>query len=202
MENLLRTAPGLLHNVQILLPLSTDSAVVSDTGIHPAPGGVEHFEAQTPGLAARSAAAWKTWLLLALGAVSLVGQGERCQVDPQLRAPGSAIAFYWQALQSNDAERVAACSLVSDPRLPFPGMLWAFPNTHALAIEHLRYVPIDADYVVVSYDVVYRPVGGEQDQTLAVMTEVVRVRGEWRVARPLAEPGIMNGLPPPTRVDI
>jgi len=34
------------------------------------------------------------------------------------------------------------------------------------------------------------------------MTEVVRFRGEWRVARPLTEAGIMNGVPPPTRVDI
>ena len=81
-------------------------------------------------------------------------------------------------------------------------MLWAFPNTHALAIQQLRYVPIDADHVIVSYDVVFRPVGGEQDQSLSVMTEVVRVRGEWRVARPLTETGILNGLPPPTRVDI
>jgi hypothetical protein len=137
-----------------------------------------------------------------LGAVSLLGQGERCHVDLQLRSPGLAIAFYWQALQQNDAERVAACSLVSDPSLPFPGMLWAFPNTRALSIEHLRYVPIDADHVVVSYDVVFRPAGGERDRSLAAMTEVVLVRGEWRVARPLAEAGIMNGLPPTTRVDI
>ena len=150
----------------------------------------------------RRAASWKVGFLLALGAVSLIGQGERCHVDPQLRSPGSSIASYWQALQLNDAERVAACSLVSDPRYPFPGMLWSFPNTHSLAIKHLRYVPIDADHVIVSYDVVFRPVGGEQDQTLAVMTEVVRVRGEWRVARPLSETGILNGMPPPTRVDI
>lgn len=137
-----------------------------------------------------------------LGALSLLGQGERCHINPQLRSPGSAIAFYWEALQLNDSERMAACSLESDASLPFPGMLWAFPNTRELSIEHLRYVPIDADHVVVSYDVVFRPIGGEQDRSLAAMTEVVRVRGEWRVARPLAENGILNGQPPPTRVDI
>jgi len=137
-----------------------------------------------------------------LGGLSLLGQGERCTIDPVLRTPGSAIAAYWEALQRNDADGMRSCSLGDDESLPFPGMLWAFPVTRALSIQDLRYVPFDENEVVVSYDVHFVPVGTQQERMLSVVTDLIRVRGEWRVAHPLSEAGLMQGHPLPTRVDI
>jgi len=137
-----------------------------------------------------------------VGAVSLLGQGERCTIDPLLRTPGTALVTYWDTLQHNDADGTRACSLASDGALPFPGMLWAFPNTRGLWIKNLRYVPIDEDEVVVSYDVHFTPAGTDEERLLSVVTDLIRVRGEWLVSRPLAEAGLLNGRPLPTRIDI
>lgn len=134
--------------------------------------------------------------------LGLLGQGERCTIDPELRTPGSAVAAYWEALQINDPDRVAACSRITGESLPYPGMLWSFPNTRALWLEHLRYVPVDENEVVVSYEVHFKPMGSDTERSLSEMTDLVRVRGEWRVSRPLSEAGLINGRPLPTRVDI
>ncbi len=150
----------------------------------------------------RSGPSWASCFVMFAALLSLLGQGERCSIDPSLRSPGSAVASYWEGLQLNDPDRIAACSVATDEMLPFPGMLWSFPNTHALWLEQLRYVPVDENEVVVSYEVHYKPVGGEQERSLHVMTNVLYVRGEWRVAQPLAETGLLDGRPLPTRVDI
>lgn len=134
--------------------------------------------------------------------MSLLGQGTQCRLDPALRTPGSALATYWEAVQLNDMDRLAACSLGFDEGTAYPGMLWAFPSTRAIRIEKMRFVPVDENRVVASYDVRFRPLGAREVHGLSVVTELVRARGEWRVARPLAEQGLLSGKPQPTRVDI
>lgn len=141
-------------------------------------------------------------LALVLFSASVLAQGERCTVDPVLRTPGSALAAYWEALQNHDAERLWACAADPSSELPYPGMTWFFPTTRALSIEDLRYVPLDEDRVVVSYRVRFRVVGTGEERALDVTTELIEKRGEWRVARPLAEAGLMNGSPLGLRVDI
>ena len=171
-----------------------------DPRIQSDPAGVPEVTRATA-VAARGPS-WAIRFVLFAALLSLLGQGERSVIDPQLRSPGSAVASYWEGLQLNDPVRIAACTVQDDAMMPFPGMLWSFPNTHALWLEKLRYVPVDADEVVVSYEVHYKPVGGEEERSLKVMTNVLRVRGEWRVAQPFAETGLLDGRPLPTRVDI
>ena len=133
--------------------------------------------------------------------MTLLGQGERFSIDPLLRTPGTALATYWEAVQTNDGDRIRACSIEAIDDLPYPGMLWAFPEVKALWLEHLQYVPIQADRVLVRYEVHFRAAGSKQERKLTVSTELQCVRGEWRVVRPLGEDGVLRGQPLPTRVD-
>ena len=139
--------------------------------------------------------------MLLAAVASLLGQGERCRIDPLLRTPGTALASYWEAVQTNDEDRIRACSIDRGEELPYPGMLWAFPEVKALWLEQLQYVPVEADRVLVRYEVHYRAAGSKQERKLTVCTELQCVRGEWRVVRPLDEDGVLRGQSLPTRVD-
>ncbi|TMQ69131.1 MAG: hypothetical protein E6K80_12700 [Candidatus Eisenbacteria bacterium] len=173
----------------------------TNPGIQSPPGGVEPNAASAEDTSPPRLS-WTRWLAVLAGAVALLGQGERYSMDPLLHTPGTALAAYWEALQLNDADGLKACSLAGGGSLPYPGMLWAFPSTSGLWIQDLRYVPIDEDEVVVSYEVHFTLAGADQERMLSATTDLVRVHGEWRVARPLAESGLMTGRPLPTRVDI
>lgn len=140
-------------------------------------------------------------LALVAGAVSLLAQGERFALDPVLRTPGGALAMYWEALQNNDAEGLWACSADPSAELPFPGMTWYFPPTRALSLEDLLYLPVDENRVLVSYQVRFRLLGSGEERVLTATTELLKLRGEWRVAQPLAEAGLLNGRPLPSRFD-
>ena len=132
----------------------------------------------------------------------LAFQGERCLVDSALRSPGSAIAAYWEALMNHDVEALWKCAAGPPEDLPFPGMQWGLPATRAFTIDQLRYVPIDENHVTVSYRVRFRPLESRKEQALSVTTDLVRIRGEYRVLNPLAEAGVMESLLQPLRVDI
>jgi hypothetical protein len=174
-------------------------------GTPSSPCGVETPDAETR---VRVAAApvcrvgWRGRVLLALALLSLLGQGERLVIDPLLRAPGSALAAYWEAIQLNDVDRLESCAAQPLSDVPFPGMLWSFPATRACWITDIRFVPIESGRLLASYDVHYRPVGHEEEHTLAVVTELVKLRGEWRIVNPLSEAGLLDGAPPQPPVDI
>jgi hypothetical protein len=140
-------------------------------------------------------------IALVLGAASLLGQGERCRIDPLLAQPGSALAAYWEALQLNDVARVWSCSVERDNELPFPGMMWFLPPSRALWLEHISLVRTDKDHTVASYEVHFRPIGAPTERRLRVVTELVHVRGEWLVEHPLSEAGLLNGRPLMLRSD-
>ena len=166
-----------------------------ETGIPAAVSGVEHHGVGRWWPRAGSIA------LLVVALASLLGQGQYCTVDPLLRTPGTALASYWEAVECNDEDRIRACSLGLEDGMPFPGMLWAFPEVKALWLERLQYVPLEADRVVVRYEVHFRPAGSHQERKLTVSTELQHVGGEWRVVRPLGEDGVLRGQAMPTRVD-
>src|SRR5439155_24938546 len=66
-----------------------------DDGTRPDPAGVG-AEAEAPGPAPwprpSRRPAWKKWAAIALGCCGLLGQGERCHVDPRLHSPGTTLA--------------------------------------------------------------------------------------------------------------
>jgi hypothetical protein len=144
----------------------------------------------------------KAWVLLLVGCFSLLGQGERCRIDSRFRSPESALATYWEALQEYDADGIAECLASDLDPVPFPGMLWFFPETRACRIDSLKIVPLEDDQVIAAYLVRYVPVGSKRVRRLQVVTELIRIQGEWRVTRPLDDQSLVGEKRGLERVDI
>jgi len=140
-------------------------------------------------------------IVVLLLAACLGFQGERCEVDPALRSPGTALATYWEALMNHDVEAIWACAAGPPGDLPYPGMQWGLPATRAFTIENLRFIPIDEDHVSATYKVRFRPRGNREERSLTVVTDLLRIRGEYRVLHPLSEAGVLESRPVPLRVD-
>jgi hypothetical protein len=143
-----------------------------------------------------------TLALVVLVALGLLGQGERYQLDPRFRSPSSTLLSYWGALRDGDSGRVLEC--VSEVRddLPMPGALWFLPPTDELWLDGFRSLPVTAGRVMVTYEVHYRPSGVGEERMFQTGSELVRVRGEWRIARPLGEASMPEWKPVPGPVDM
>lgn len=142
------------------------------------------------------------WLLLALACATLVGQGERFDVDARFRSPGTALETYWRAVRSNDLQTVAECFTEPQASLPFPGMLWFLPPVDHLELRSVRMASATAGDVVVVYEVRFTPVGAADDQVFATSTELRRVGHEWRIVPPSGQAGMPEWKPYPRPVDI
>lgn len=139
-------------------------------------------------------------LVLAL-AVGLLGQGERYRLDPRFRSPSSTLLTYWGALGEGDTESVFEClSEVRDDQ-PMPGTLWFLPPTDELWLDGFRSLPVTGGRVLVTYEVHYRPTGAGEERMFQTGSELVRVRGEWRIARPIGEASMPEWKPVPGPVD-
>jgi hypothetical protein len=133
---------------------------------------------------------------------SLLGQGERCQVDTRFSSPGATLTTYWEALRTEDAGTVVQC--FADPRVavPYPGMLWFLPPSESVRVYSVRYTAGEDGAVVATYELRYRPVGKHQEMVVVTGSELVRLHGEWRIARPSADLGLPEWRQVPQRVDI
>lgn len=144
----------------------------------------------------------RSWLLLALAVLSLLGQGERFEVDRRFRSPSTTLVTYWDALRRGDAETAWRCLAEVGGDAPFPGMLWFLPETEAFRLDEFRSLPVTAGRVMVTYQVRFRPVGESIDQGFPTGNELVRIRGEWRIARSIGEASLPEWRPTPRAVDI
>lgn len=124
-------------------------------------------------------------MLVAIVTLSLLGQGERCRVDPRFASPSATLTTFWAALKAEQAEDAWECMVEGRNDLPLPGMLWFLPPTQALWLGDFRSLPVTSRRVLVSYDVHYRPVGMSAEQHFRTGNELVRLHGEWRILRPL-----------------
>ncbi len=168
------------------------------------PGGVSALDLRGEGIAvpARRRARPRSWLLLALTLASLLGQGERFDVDRRFRSPSATLTTYWDALRRGDAETAWQCLTEVRHDSPFPGMLWFLPETDAFRLDGFRSLPVTAGRVMVTYDVCFRPVGQSVEQTFPSGNELVRVHGEWRIARSIGQVSMPEWRPTPRSVDI
>jgi len=140
--------------------------------------------------------------LVGLATFTLLGQGERCQVDPRFGSPSATLATYWSALRDGDAETAAACMLEGAPGQPFPGMLWFMPPTREIRLESFRSLPVMAGRLYVSYEVRFRPLGALEEQCFETGHELVREHSGWRIARGLGPIGLPEWRSIPRAVDI
>ena len=144
---------------------------------------------------------WREWLSIALVASSLLGLGERCRVDPSLVSPSSTLHRYWEALRTGDEAGVAECLVEVQRDLPFPGMLWFMPPTSELWLDEFRSIPVQSGRVLATYQVHFVPDGSGVVESFRSGSELVRTRGEWRIARPLGEASMPEWRPIRRTVD-
>jgi len=144
----------------------------------------------------------REWAVLSLTCWSLLGQGERCEVDPRFSTPAATLTTYWESLRTDDAEAVEEC--FADPRqaLPFPGMLWFLPPSETVIVGAIRYSAGTCGTVVTTYELRFRPLGSTEEMSVVTGSELVRLHGEWRIARASGEVGMPEWRPIPRRVDI
>jgi hypothetical protein len=144
----------------------------------------------------------RLWLVLALGAFSLLGQGERCRVDPRFISPSATLATFWEALRVGDADAVWECFVEGRHDLPVPGQLWFLPPTDRITLAEFRSLPVTAGRVMVTYEVHYVPRGLGEEHSFRTGDELVRMRGQWRITRPLGQASMPDWEPTPRPVDI
>ena len=143
----------------------------------------------------------REWLAMAVVALSLLGLGERCGVNPHLSSPSATLHHYWEALRQGDEAGVAECLVQGARDLPFPGMLWFLPPTSELWLDGFRSLPVQSGRVLASYQVHFVPEGSGIVETFDTGSELVRTRGEWRIARPLGEASMPDWRPIRRTVD-
>ena len=134
-------------------------------------------------------------MFIALVASSLLGLGERCRVNPHLVSPSSTLEQYWEALRTGDEVSAAECLVEGPHDLPFPGMLWFMPPTRELWLDDFRSLPVHSGRVLATYSVHFMPVGSGTVESFRTGSELVRTRGEWRIARPLREASMPEWRP-------
>lgn len=169
-------------------------------GTHTPEPGVVPCEADRPTPSARPG--WLHALGVLLLALSLLGQGERYRIDPRFRTPSATLQTYWEALREGDAFEAWECFVEGRHELPEPGMLWFLPPTEDLWLTDYRSLPVSAGRVMVTYDVHYRRAAGGDEHLFRSGSELVRIRGEWRIAQPIGEANMPEWKPVPSPVDI
>ena len=140
--------------------------------------------------------------LVGLAALALLGQGERCVVDPRFSTPSATLATYWSALRDGDSRTAGECVLEGAEAQPFPGMLWFMPPTREVRLDGFRSLPVTAGRLFVTYQVRFRPVGALEEQSFDTGHELVRTHGEWRIARGLGPASMPQWRFIPRTVDI
>ena len=139
--------------------------------------------------------------MVALVSLSLLGQGERSRVDPRFISPSGTLRAYWSALRAGDADGAWDCLVEGRFQPPLPGMLWFLPPTDELTLDAFRSLPVTGGRILVSYEVRYRAAGGGEVRSFRTADELVRMRGEWHIARPVGEVSMPEWQPAPRRVD-
>jgi hypothetical protein len=182
-----------------ILPSTPAPAPAELSGTATPPGGVERSE--VPAAPRRRVPAW-LWCGVALVAYGLLGQGERATVDVRFASPGAALNTYWEALRASDEVTLAECMLDSNEELPFPGMLWFMPPTERIRLGAFHTLGMTGGRLVVTYEVRLLPTGMTRDLQFQTSNELVRRRGEWRIARGIGSASIPEWRPIPRPVDI
>jgi hypothetical protein len=137
-------------------------------------------------------------LVVAVACMTLLGQGERSRVDPRFISPSATLKTYWTAMRAGDAAEAWECLVEGRHDLPLPGMLWFLPPTDDLTLDAFHSLPVTHGRILVSYEVRYRPSGSSEERHFRTADELVRMRGEWRIARPIGEAS-MPAIEPSSR---
>jgi len=170
-----------------------------ELGTATAASGVEHASPSSVHEGVRLGL--RGWLVVLAVACSLLGQGERCRIERQFRAPSTTLEAYWDALRAGDADAAWACFVEGRPDVPLPGSIWFLPTTDDLWLTGYRALPIAPGRVMVSYEVHYRDGWSGDERMFRFGNELVRQRGEWRIAKSIGEASMPEWKPKGRPVD-
>ncbi len=112
------------------------------------------------------------------------------------------VSFVSQREVRGDSDEVLECQSEVRDDLPLPGALWFLPPIDELWLDGYRSLPVTSGRVLVTYEVHYRPTGTGEERMFHTGSELVRVRGEWRIARPIGEASMPEWKPVPGPVDM
>ena len=166
-------------------------------------GGVALDGAAAPEVSAREGTRLgvRGWFAVLAVSCSLLGQGERCRVERTYRSPCTTLQAYWEALRAGDAEGAWACFAEGRPDVPMPGSVWFLPSTDDLWLTGYRALPVAPSRVMVSYEVHYRDRWSGDERMFRFGNELVRQRGEWRIAKSIGEASMPEWKPKDRPVD-
>ncbi len=145
---------------------------------------------------------FRTLFLVAVACCSLLGQGERYRIDVRFRSPSATLLTFWESLRQGDGDAAYECFVEGRHDLPMPGALWFLPPTDDLWLAGFRSLPVSSGRVMVTYEVHYRPRDVGDERMFKTGSELVRVRGEWRIAQPLGDVNMPEWKPVPGPVDM
>ena len=123
-------------------------------------------------------------------------------MDSRFKSPSATLLTFWEAMRVGDAESVWECFVEGRNDLPVPGMLWVLPPTDRLTLAEFRSLPVSAGRVLVRYEVHYTPHGLSEERSFTTGDELVRMRGQWRIARPIGQVSVPIDPTPSRTVDI
>ena len=118
---------------------------------------------------------------MVLAAVSLLGQGERYRLDPRFQSPTATLLTYWEAVQLDDITGVSECFAEPTLAVPYPGMVWVIPPVKRLGLYRVRCEESGEGRVRATYEVRFTARDALDEQHLVVESQLVRVRGAWRI---------------------
>jgi hypothetical protein len=123
--------------------------------------------------------------------------GERPPTDPRFSSPAFAVRAFWQAVLEESPAEALECFAGAGGD-PDAARRLRIPPLAAMELRALQVKTLGTGRAVVQYQVHYRTRGSRQAGAFAAADEVVRVRGQWRILRPLAPaPGQARLAPPP-----
>jgi hypothetical protein len=125
-------------------------------------------------------------LAVAVGVLSLIAfqPGERPSHDPRFISPAAPVNSFWASIRDGEHGRALEC-FVGVGRQPQNAQLVDLPPLQALDLQAITVTPAGTGHAVVRYQVHYRLRGGEA-HAFASADEVMLVRGEWRISKPMS----------------
>jgi len=137
----------------------------------------------------------RTQLWFCLFVLVFLVTGERPSADPRFFSPASTVRAFWSALSSDTPELALEC---------FIGVGHQSADSHLLHLPPMDYIEVrnltvdtkGTGFAVVRYEIHYRVKGGVEGAFRAA-DEVARVRGEWRILKPVNTPPRIIRVPVP-----
>ena len=124
-----------------LLPPHLPPVAPEHSGTSATPAGVSASDAPDRAGPRRKLTARHLWMVV-LASLTLLGQGERCLVDPRFASPSATLLTFWSAMREGNAEEVWECFVEGRDDLPMPGMLWFLPPTERISLAEFRALPV------------------------------------------------------------